>query len=116
MDDSKRDSLFFLYDEVNKTRDSVIMRMDMPGWSNTFGSYIQIVADLNNRNRLTLKADNYVNASLAEMVMHMHFIGEPQEPPMYLKPGLTTRTVSGLYQAYNHVQQKNLLLSTAVRL
>lgn len=98
MDDSRRDSLFFPDNEVNGARDSVIMRMDMPGWSSTYGSYIQVVADLGNRNRFTLKADNYVNASLAEMTMHMHFIGRPQEPPMYLQtwPDMT-RNVSGLY-------------------
>ncbi len=117
MDDSKRDSLFFLDNEVNGTRDSVIMRMDMPGWSNTFGSYVQIVADLNNRNRLTLKADNYINGSLAEMVMHMHFTGEPVEPPMYLQtwPDLV-RNVSGLYLSNTTTFSKKLSLTLNGRL
>ena len=117
MDDSKRDSLFFLNNEDNTTRDSVIMRMDMPGWSNTFGSYVQIVADLNSRNRLTIKADNYVNASLAEMVMHMHFIGEPQEPPMYLQtwPDLT-RNVSGLYLSNTTMFTRNFSITFNGRL
>ena len=100
MDDSARDSLFFLYNEASGTNDSVIMRMEMPGWSSTLGGYIQAEADLNSKNRLTIKADNYTNSSLAEMVMHMHFTGQPMEPPMYLQtwPDMR-RNVSGLYLA-----------------
>jgi iron complex outermembrane recepter protein len=98
MDDSARDSLFFLTNEVTSKTDSIFMRMDMPGWSNTFGTYIQAVVDLNSKNKLTVKADSYTNASLAEMTMHMHFKGQPSEPPMYLQtwPDMI-RNVTGLY-------------------
>lgn len=98
MDDSARDSLYFLDNTAGGGRDSVIMRMDMPGWSNTFGSYVQTVVNLNPKNKLTLKADNYVNTSLAEMTMHMHFPGQPPEPPMYLQtwPDIL-RSVTGIY-------------------
>lgn len=98
MDDSARDSLFFLNNAASGKRDSVFMRMDMPGWSNTFGAYILAVVSLNRKNTLTVKADNYANTSLAEMTMHMHFTGKPTEPPMYLQtwPDLL-RNVAGLY-------------------
>ena len=98
MDDSRRDSLFFPENKTTGKRDSVIMRMDMPGWSNTFGSYVEGEISLDAKNRLTFKADNYVNASLAEMTMYMHFTGQPPEPPMYLQtwPDMT-RSVTGLY-------------------
>ena len=98
MDDSARDSLFFLENSDNGVIDSVYMRMDMPGWSNTFGTYVQAVVKLNNKSRLTIKADNYINSSLAEMTMNMHFAGKPQEPSMYLQtwPDMT-RNVTGLY-------------------
>jgi iron complex outermembrane receptor protein len=98
MDDSSRDSLFFLSNGSGTEKDSVIMRMDMPGWSNTFGSYIQSTIRLNSKNNLTLKADIFINSSLAEMTMHMHYPGKPPEPEMYLQtwPDLR-RNVTGFY-------------------
>jgi iron complex outermembrane receptor protein len=98
MDDSARDSVFYLENDATGTPDSVIMRMDMPGWSNTFGTYVQTVVNLNEKNRLTVKADNYINGALAEMTMHMHFAGKPPEPAMYLQtwPDIK-RSVTGLY-------------------
>jgi len=98
MDDSQRDSLFFLSDENNLIKDSVIMRMDMPGWSSTAGAYVQDIIKLNSKNTLIIKLDNYLNFSLAEMTMHMHFTGSPAEPPMYLQtwPDMM-RSVTGLY-------------------
>jgi iron complex outermembrane recepter protein len=98
MDDSHRDSLFFIQDKISGKTDSVIMRMDMPGRSNTFGSYVLLNFNLNDKNRVTLKADNYINSSLAEMTMHMHFVGQAAESPMYLQtwPDIV-RNVTGLY-------------------
>lgn len=98
MDDSARDSLFFVSNSTTGKQDSVIMRMDMPGWSNTFGAFIQYKIKLNDRNRLLIKADNYINNSLAEMTMHMHFMGKPADPPMYLQtwPEMR-RNVTGLF-------------------
>lgn len=98
MDDSHRDSLFFVQNKLTGRKDSVIMRMDMPGRSNTFGSFIQTNINLNDKNKITIKADNYINSSLAEMTMHMHFVGKPAEPAMYLQtwPDIV-RNVTGLY-------------------
>jgi len=64
----------------------------------TFGAYFQTVININPRNRLTIKADNYLNAALAEMTMWMHFIDQPQESPMYLQtwPDIK-RNVTGIY-------------------
>jgi iron complex outermembrane recepter protein len=98
MDDSHRDSLFFVNNNSTGKQDSVIMRMDMPGRSNTSGAFIQYKLKINDRNRLLIKADNYINNSLAEMTMHMHFTGKPPDPPMYLQtwPEMK-RNVTGLY-------------------
>ncbi|MFT3751678.1 MAG: hypothetical protein QM800_01990 [Paludibacter sp.] len=98
MDDSQRDSLFFVHNKITGKPDSVIMRMDMPGRSNTFGSFVLATFRLNAKNRLTIKADNYINSSLAEMTMYMRFVGKAQESPMYLQtwPDIL-RNVSGLY-------------------
>jgi len=98
MDDSHRDSLFFVQNKTTGKTDSVMMRMDMPGRSNTFGSFVVASFRLNDKNRLTIKADNYINSSLAEMTMHMHFVGKPLESPMYLQTWPdNVRNVSGLF-------------------
>jgi len=98
MDDSHRDSLFFTHNKTTGKTDSVIMRMDMPGRSNTFGTFAVVSIRLNDKNKLTIKADNYLNSSLAEMTMHMHFVGKPAESPMYLQtwPDIV-RNVTGLF-------------------
>jgi iron complex outermembrane receptor protein len=117
MDDSARDSLFFLHNSDTGVKDSVYMRMDMPGWSNTFGTYLQAVVKLNSKNKLTLKADNYVNSSLAEMTMHMHFTGKPPEPSMYLQtwPDMT-RSVTGLYISNSTTFNRKFSMSVNARL
>ena len=98
MDDSKRDSLYLLENETDSKNDSVYMRMDMPGKSSTLGAYMQLILPWNDRNKLTLKADNYTNNSVAEMTMHMRYAGFPPEPPMYMQtwPEML-RNVTGLF-------------------
>lgn len=98
MDDSKRDSVYYVTNKSTGQREMVYMRMDMPGKSQTFGAYLQEEFSLNNKNRLLIKADNYANHSLAEMTMHMHYAGKPPESPMYLQtwPEMI-RNVTGIY-------------------
>lgn len=112
MDDSHRDSLFFLKNNTEEKGDPVFMRMDMPGWSNTFGSFLQTEIELNSRNRLTIKADNYMNSALAEMTMHMHYPGSPPELPMYLQtwPDLM-RNVTGLFINNSTILSRKLLFN-----
>jgi len=98
MDDSKRDSLFFLDRNPENKSDSVYMRMDMPGKSSTFGTFMQFVIPWNSKNRLVIKADNYTNMAIAEMTMHMRYAGYTPETPMYMQtwPEML-RNVSGLF-------------------
>ncbi|MBV5283070.1 MAG: TonB-dependent receptor [Paludibacter sp.] len=98
MDDSQRDSLYLLKAKPVGKSDSVYMRMDMPGRSSTLGAYVQLIIPWNERNRLTLKADNYTNNSIAEMTMHMRYAGFAPEPAMYMQtwPAML-RNVSGVY-------------------
>lgn len=98
MDDSKRDSAFYLTNETTGQIQKVYMRMDMPGTSATLGAYVQAVIKLHSKNKLTLRVDNYTNHSLAEMTMYMHYPEQPPESPMYLQtwPDVL-RTVTGLY-------------------
>ncbi len=65
MDDSRRDSTFFLDDEPGGSMDTVYMRMDMPGWSNTWGGFLETEIALNEKNHLYLKVDDYLNFSRA---------------------------------------------------
>jgi iron complex outermembrane recepter protein len=98
MDDSHRDSTFYLTNKTTGQKEPVFMRMDMPGRSATFGAYLQTVLQLNRDNRLTIKLDNYVNHSLAEMTMHMRYPDQLPQPPMYMQtwPDMV-RIVTGLY-------------------
>lgn len=98
MDDSQRDSLFLLKNKPVGKSDSVYMRMDMPGKSSTLGAYVQLDIPWNEKNNLTVKADNYSNKSIAEMTMHMRYAGFSPEPPMYMQtwPAML-RNVSGLF-------------------
>lgn len=102
MDDSKRDSLYFLKNPPVGKSDSVYMRMDMPGKSSTLGAYAQLTIPWNEKNKLTLKADNYTNNSVAEMTMHMRYAGFAPEKPMYMQtwPAML-RNVTGLFVENN---------------
>ena len=51
MDDSRRDSTFFLDNETGENQDTVYMRMDMPGWSDTWGLFLEGEVMLNEKNR-----------------------------------------------------------------
>jgi iron complex outermembrane recepter protein len=117
MDDSGRDSLFFLNDRVPGKRDSVYMRMDMPGRSRTFGGYFQGLFRIGVKNSLTVKIDNYTNSSLAEMTMHMRYPGYPAEPPMYLQtwPDVT-RNVSGIFLSDLHTFNNKVSLTVNGRI
>ncbi len=117
MDDSQRDSLYLLKNKPVGKSDSVYMRMDMPGKSSTFGSYIQLMVPWGERNKLTLKADHYTNYSLAEMTMHMRYAGQAPEKPMYMQtwPAML-RNVSGVYAENSSYLTSNLMVSTNARL
>lgn len=111
MDDSKRDSTFLLNNATSGKKDTVYMRMDMPGKTSTFGSYLQTEMSWNTRNRLLVKLDNYANHSLAEMTMHMNRPATGPEPPMYMQtwPEML-RVVTGLYLQNTSALSENFRL------
>jgi iron complex outermembrane receptor protein len=117
MDDSKRDSLYFLENPPMGKSDSVYMRMDMPGKSSTLGAYAQLIVPWNEKNKLTLKADNYTNNSVAEMTMHMRYAGFTPEKPMYMQtwPAML-RNVTGLFVENNTYLNDKLTLTLNGRL
>jgi iron complex outermembrane receptor protein len=112
MDDSKRDSLYLLTNKPQGKSDTVYMRMDMPGESSTLGAYIQVIIPWNDKNKLTIKADNYTNNSVAEMTMHMRYAGFAPESPMYMQtwPAML-RNVTGIFaQNTTFISEKLLVL------
>lgn len=117
MDDSKRDSLFLLEKVVPGKSDSVYMRMDMPGKSATMGAYVQMGFAWNEKNRLFIKADQYMNNSFAEMTMFMRYAGSTPEAPMYMQtwPQML-RSVTGIYAENSTFVNEKLTLSVNGRL
>jgi iron complex outermembrane recepter protein len=113
MDDSKRDSLYLLKNKPVGKSDSVYMRMDMPGKSSTLGAYVQLIIPWNTVNKLTVKADNYTNNSIAEMTMHMRYVGFAPETPMYMQtwPAML-RNVSGIFVENSTYLSDDLTLVT----
>ena len=93
------------------------MRMDMPGRSSTFGSYVQTVLQLNRHNRLTIKLDNYINHSLAEMTMHMRYPDQLPQPPMYMQtwPDMV-RNVTGLFIQNSTFLSRDVVLNASARI
>ena len=117
MDDSKRDSTFYLQNHTTNKTDTVMMRMDMPGRSTTLGTYGQYIININDQNRLKLKIDNYTNRSVAEMTMYMHFKGMSSEAPMYMQtwPDML-RNVTGVFVQHSMVISNKLTLMTNGRI
>jgi iron complex outermembrane receptor protein len=116
MDDSKRDSMYFLNNSSAKS-DTVYMRMDMPGKSETLGAYVQLIIAWHTNNKLTIKADNYTNNSIAEMTMHMRYEGYAPESPMYMQtwPAML-RNVTGLFVQNTTYLSRNFLVSVDARM
>lgn len=117
MDDSQRDSVYYLRDDVGAVRDTVLMRMDMPGRSTTWGAFVNYSRALSERSRLRLKLENYSNLSLAEMTMYMHYVNEAAEAPMYMQtwPKML-RNVTGLFGEFTTAISDRLLLDVNARL
>lgn len=98
MDDSQRDSLFLVENNISGQIDSVYMRMDMPGWSQTYGAFVEGTVFWRKKHRLDMKVENYLNWSKAEMTMFMNNLSNPGEPPMFVETWPENyRNVSGVY-------------------
>jgi iron complex outermembrane recepter protein len=61
-------------------RPDVPIRMDMPGWSDTYGFYSKLNTSLK-RHELKLNINGFYNRSLAEMTMYPN---DPQEKEMFM--------------------------------
>jgi iron complex outermembrane receptor protein len=116
MDDSKRDSMYLL-ENSSANSDTVYMRMDMPGKSSTIGAYVQLIIPWHQNNKLTIKADNFTNNSIAEMTMHMRYESYAPESPMYMQtwPAML-RNVTGLFVQNTTFVSHNLVLWVDTRI
>lgn len=75
-------------------RPIVPIRMDMPGWSNTYGFYSKATIKENKHNIL-LNFNGFYNRSLAEMTMYPN---DPNQPAMFMYTWPDIRTLySGIY-------------------
>ena len=112
MDDSERDSLFY----INNGTDSVYMRMDMPGWSQTTGAFAEAEYRIDRKSKLLLKVEHYTNTLRADMTMFMTNASNPNEPPMFTQTWpKTSRGVTGVYAAYDRYFGSSLKLTASVR-
>lgn len=115
MDDSQRDSLYIVENQFDGQSDSVYMRMDMPGWSNTYGGFAQANLVLNSNSWFKFKVENYTNWSKAEMTMYMNNLSNPGEPPMFVETWPENlRNVAGVFASYTQ-QFNDLILEAAAR-
>jgi iron complex outermembrane receptor protein len=75
-------------------RPIVPIRMDMPGWSDTYGMYSKVKIDIN-KHHLSINLNSHYNRSLAEMTMYPN---DPSENTMFMYTWPDIRTLySGLY-------------------
>ncbi|MCF8716162.1 TonB-dependent receptor [Joostella atrarenae] len=75
-------------------RPDVPIRMDMPGWSDTYGFYSKLKFDKNDH-EMMFNLNGYYNKSLAEMTMYPN---DPSQPEMFMYTWPDVRTLySGAY-------------------
>lgn len=94
-------------------RPIVPIRMDMPGWSDTFGFYSKAMAK-KDKHDFTLNVNGFYNKSLAEMTMYPN---DPNESDMFMYTWPDLRTLySGVYAKDIYTFNENETLTTSARL
>lgn len=93
-------------------RPDVPIRMDMPGWSDTYGLYSKASTDLN-KHDLYLQLNAYYNRSLAQMTM---FPNDPNQPEMFMLTWPDVRTLyTGIFVKDIYALSQNETLSSSLR-
>ncbi|MGD9556763.1 MAG: TonB-dependent receptor [Mangrovibacterium sp.] len=116
MDDSQRDSLYLVENSQSGKADSVYMKMDMPGWSRTWGAFAQGSIRWSERNLLSFKLESYRTWQKAEMTMFMNNLSSPGEPPMFAETWPEhRRQVSGVYLRNDYVLSPKTVLAVDLR-
>lgn len=82
-----------VYHQMDDSQREVVMHMDMPGWSNTYGAYAEAKTKNLKNHKLQVRTDLYHNRVLAEMVMYPN-----DGTSMYMQTWPSShRTVAGMY-------------------
>ncbi|WP_034042783.1 TonB-dependent receptor plug domain-containing protein [Wocania ichthyoenteri] len=90
----------------------VPIRMDMPGWSDTYGFYSKATTQVN-KHKLALNFNGFYNRSLAEMSMYPN---DPNQPAMFMYTWPDIRTLyTGIFAKDDFSLNKNEALSMSVR-
>ncbi|RIH65056.1 TonB-dependent receptor [Mariniphaga sediminis] len=116
MDDSQRDSLYFVKSSKTGKLDSVYMKMDMPGWTRTSGAFAEGDIRWSEKNLFSFKLESYSNWSKAEMTMFMNNLSNPGEPPMFAETWPENRRwVSGVFIKNDYVLSPKTMVSADFR-
>ncbi|GAA4289670.1 TonB-dependent receptor plug domain-containing protein [Aestuariibaculum suncheonense] len=93
-------------------RPDVPIRMDMPGWSDTYGFYSKLKFTAN-KHQFQFNLNGFYNRSLAEMTMYPN---DSNQPSMFMYTWPDVRTLySGLYIRDNYTLSDAESISTSVR-
>lgn len=94
-------------------RPDVPIRMDMPGWSDTYGFYSKAILKANKHN-LILNLNGFYNRSLAEMTMYP---ADTSQSAMFMYTWPDIRTLyTGIYAKDEYTVNNKATLSTSIRL
>ncbi len=117
MDDSQRDSLYMVENSRTGQTDSVYMKMDMPGWSRTYGAFAEGNVRWSEQNMASFKLESYSNWQKAEMTMFMNNLSNPGEPPMFAETWPEhRRQVTGLFLKNDYLLTNRILLGIDLRI
>ncbi|MCF1192287.1 TonB-dependent receptor [Mangrovimonas sp. AS39] len=94
-------------------RPDVPIRMDMPGWSDTYGFYSKLGVD-KGKHGMLFNLNGFYNRSLAEMTMYPNDVNQPSMF-MYTWPDVRT-FYTGLFAKDNYVINDNEEVSVSMRL
>ena len=93
-------------------RPDVPIRMDMPGWSDTYGFYSKATTT-HKRHHLLFNINSYYNRSLAEMTMYPN---DSNQPAMFMYTWPDIRTFySGIFAKDTYALNEKAQLSTSLR-
>lgn len=93
-------------------RPDVPIRMDMPGWSDTYGYFSQMKLK-NEKHRFLVKVDGFYNRSLAEMTMYPNNV---EERTMFMLTWPDVRTLNSGFYAEDVIALKKGSLKLSTRL
>lgn len=98
----------------DKNRAEVFIRMDMPGWTNTYGVYSAVSATIAEKHHIHAVANAFYNKSLAEMTM---FSNQPQRSDMFAYTWPDVKTAYGGITFKDHWQisdDQSLLITAGI--